>query len=233
MKDHVRAPARLRLVSSNPHLDLCSSWSRTAASPFGSDVLSHSMSLTEDCDRPTSPPISPSFMPRARKSLMRDAHVVIDPSLRPPVDRSQRLPVTALRDNLCMPRPPDLPKFSSIGPRVKHWRIRRGFERKEFAKLVGMSYSGLADLENDRSKGGKQLHMIAARLRLNAHYLETDKGEPEADHAQDPPPEPTEWPFQSVPRIKLAKLSNIERSYAETKLLEAIQEIEAERRKRG
>jgi transcriptional regulator with XRE-family HTH domain len=130
-----------------------------------------------------------------------------------------------------MPRPPGLPKFDSLGPRIRWWREHRKFKRLEFAKLIGMSYSGLADLENDRSQESKKLHLIAAKLRLNPYYLETDKGEPEAEFAQEPPTEPQDWPFPAVAQSKLSKLNNIERSYAETKLLEALAEIEAERRK--
>lgn len=94
-----------------------------------------------------------------------------------------------------------------------------------------MKYSTLADLENDRSDTSKRLHIIAARLRLNPYYLETGKGEPESEYAQEPPPEAAPWPFPAVPRVKLDKLNAIERKYAESRLQEALAEIEAERRK--
>lgn len=97
--------------------------------------------------------------------------------------------------------------------------------------MVGMSYSGLADLENERTEASKKLHIIAARLRLNAHYLETDKGEPEAEYAQEPPAVDVSWPFHDIPRSRLERLNMIERKYAETKLQEALDDIEAERRK--
>lgn len=202
-----------------------------AASPLGTKVRPFSMSLTDDGASPTSPPISASVKPVDLRSEMRDAHVLTRSILRQPVVLSQRHPVTAVRETIGMPRPPNLPKFESPGPRIRWWREHRGYERKDFAKMVGMSYSGLADLENDRSKAGKKLHLIAAKLRLNAHYLETDKGEPEAEFAQELPQEPAKWPFESVQQSRLEKLNKIELSYAENKLQEALAEIEAERRR--
>lgn len=189
------------------------------------------MSLTDEGAKPIKEPISARVSPVERRSDTRDAHVLMGPSLRQAVENSQRLPVTALRDNPDMPRPPDLPKFDSIGRRIRYWRERRNIDRKEFAKLVGMSYSGLADLENDRSKGGKRLHIIAAKLRLNAHYLETDRGEPEAGFDQEPPAEPQTWPFATIPKSQIERLNSIERSYIETKVQHALAEIESERRK--
>lgn len=225
----------LRLVASREEdleqTDSCNDTSFRAAPPFGSDVRPCSMSLTADGDRPMRSPTSASVNPVARRSETRDAHVLMRPSvLRPAVESIRRLPVTEVRDNRCMPRPPGLPKFDTLGPRIRWWREHRKFKRPEFAKLIGMSYSGLSDLENDRSQESKRLHIIAAKLRLNPFYLETDKGEPEAEFAQEAPAV-SEWPFQAVPIDKLNKLNTIERSYAETKLLEALAVIETERRK--
>lgn len=220
----------LRLIKSE-HLDLCSLSSFNAASPRGSDVRPVSMSLTEEGANSTSAPISASVSPEDRRSDMREAHVVMPDILRRAVDASQRPTVTALRENTAMPRPQNLTKLDTVGARIKWWREHRGFKRSAFAKMVGMSYSGLADLENGRSKEGKQLHIIAAKLRLNPYYLQTDKGEPEAEFAQEPPADGQQWPFQSIPPSKMAKLNMIELSYAENKLQEALAEIEAERRK--
>lgn len=225
----------LRLVVSRDDLeqrDVCKETSFNAAPPFGSDVRPFSISLTDAAVSPMRSPISASVNPVARRAVMRDAHVVMGPSvLRHTVESTERPPVTELRENVVMPRPPGLPKFDTLGPRIRWWREHRKFKRAEFAKLIGMSYSGLADLENDRSQESKRLHLIAAKLKLNPYYLESDKGEPEAEFAQDPPAAPPEWPFQAVPLDKLNKLNTIERSYAETKLLEALAVIEAERRK--
>lgn len=221
--------ALLRLVKSD-NLDLCNSCSFTAASPRGSTVRPVSISLTEDGASPTKPPISASVMPVPRRSEIRDDQVDIGSRLRPAVDISQRLAVTEIRNNLGMPRPPDLPKFKSIGPRVKWWRKHRGIARKDLAATVGYSVSGLADLENGNSQGSEKLHLIAAELRLNPHYLESDDGEPEADHPQEAPPIAEEWPFPKVAREQLKNLTTVERKFAEMQLLEALSEIEQARR---
>ena len=225
----------LRLVARGEALeqsDSCKETSFRAAPPLGSDVRSCSMSLTDEAANPMRSPISASVNPVTRRSVMRDAQVVMSPSvLRHPVESIRRLPVTEVRENVVMPRPLGLPKFDTLGPRIRWWREHRKFKRGEFAKLVGMSYSGFADLENDRSQESKKLHLIAAKLKLNPYYLETDKGEPEAEFAQDPPAEAQEWPFESISQSKLTKLNTVERSYLETKMHEAFAVIEAERRK--
>jgi len=225
----------LRLVARGEALeqsDSCKDTSFSAAPPLGSDVRSCSMSLTDEAANPMRSPISASVNPVTRRSVMRDAQVVMSPSvLRHAVESRRRLPVTDIRENVVMPRPPGLPKFDTLGPRIRWWREHRKFKRADFAKLVGMSYSGFADLENDRSQESKKLHLIAAKLKLNPYYLETDKGEPEAEFAQDPPAEAQEWPFESISQSKLTKLNTVERSYLETKMHEAFAVIEAERRK--
>lgn len=222
----------LRLVkSAAENLDLCSSSSFRAASPRGSEVRSCSMSLTDEAARPTSEPISAKVSPVERRSVIRDAHVVMQPSIRESVEICQRLPVTAIRKTMSMPRPKEMPNdLSTIGKRVRWWREYRKLERKELAQLCGMSPTALSDLELDRTRKGSYLHVIAANLRLNPHYLQRGKGEPEAEFVQEAPAEPT-WPFVAIPRTKLEKLNAIERSYAESKLSEALAEIEAERRK--
>lgn len=155
----------------------------------------------------------------------------MDPILRDAVEESQRRPVTEFRNTGRMPRPAGLPRFDSIGPRVKWWREYRDRDRKELAAKVGMSYSGLADLENDRQSGSKFLHLIAAELRLNPHYVESGKGEPEADFAQEAPESENEWPFAEIPLSRYQKLNRIERTYAEQALTKALEEIETERRR--
>lgn len=223
--------ARLRLLKSE-NFDRCSSYSFTADMPLGSSVRPCSMSLTADGDKSVSSPMAASVMPMPRRSDTRDDQVVtMIPSLRQAVDYSQRLPVTGFRNNPDMPRPPDLPRdLHSIGQRIRWWREHRDMSRKDLAKRAKYSYSGLADLENGESQASEKLHLIAAALQLNAHYLETGEGEPETGYAQDPPPPPNEWPFPAVPLSKLKKLNKIERGYLETELLKALADIEAERR---
>ena len=163
---------------------------------------------------------------------MRDAHVVMGPSIRNPEVICQRKADTAVRNNGFMPRPKDLPSnLLTVGQRVRWWRQHRRISQGQFAKDVGISQGTLSDLENDRQAGSGKLHLMAAKLGLNAHYLEFGKGEPEAEYAQEAPPEAPEWPFEGIQPGRLAKLNMIERKYAEMKLQEALAEIEAERRK--
>jgi transcriptional regulator with XRE-family HTH domain len=233
--------ARLRRLDSDISV-LCSSSNSTAAEPLGSLVRPVSISLTEEGESPTRAPISAKVICfLERKSLMHEAQrvgesdsVVMTHSLRGAVDLSQRLPVTAIRDNSGMPFPPEIPKdLKTIGARVRAWREYRKISRATLAKRVGYkSPSGLSDLELGESRGSEKLHLIAAELRLNPYYLEKGIGEPEATHPQEPPPPPDEWPFQAVPRSKIKQLNKIERSYIETELLRALAEIDEERRNR-
>lgn len=220
----------LRLVSGN--FDRCSSNNLTAESPRGSDVRSCSMSLTEEGASPMATPISARVSPVERRSEIRDAQVLISRSIRNAEVRCQRKADTVVRNNLFMPRPKELPaSLITIGQRVKWWRGYRKIPQGAFAKSVGMAQSTLSDLENDRQDGSGKLHLIAAKLGLNAHYLENGKGEPEAEFIQDPPPEAPAWPFETVHPSRLSKLNKIELNYAESKLQEALAEIETERRK--
>lgn len=223
--------ARLRLVPSDD-LDLCNSCNLSAASPLGSAVLPCSMSLTEEAVSPTRLPISARVNPVPRSSEMRDAQEVIHSILRRTVETSQRLPVTEFRDNCAMPRPPEMPKnLDTIGARVRWWREHRGRSRADLAKKVGYkSASGLSDLELGLSHKSERLHLIAAELGLNPHYVQSGKGEPEASFPQEAPLPSDEWPFPAVPRTRLKKLSKVERGYLETELLKALADIEEERR---
>ena len=156
---------------------------------------------------------------------MRDAHVVMGPTLRKPVIHCQRQPVTEFRENGGMPRPPGLPRFSTLGPRIRWWREHRGRDRREFARAVGIPYSTLADLENDRAKSTKKLRQIAEELRLRLDYLETDEGEPEVTAS----PAASEWPLPGVPRERLERLTRIERELLAFKLRDILDDIEADR----
>lgn len=220
----------LRLVRS-PHLELCSSTSAIAASPVGTDVRPFSISLTDDCAKPINRPISANVSPVLLSSVMREDHLDIAPSLREPVALRQRSSVTTVRETMSMPRPKDMPHdLTTKGQRVRWWREHRKLTRQELAKAAGLSYSGLADFENDRQNGTRKLHLIAAKLRLNAHYLETGKGEPESEYAQEPPNE-LHWPFETITPARFDRLSMVERRYAEDRLLEVLGDIEVERRK--
>lgn len=232
--------ARLRLVAGNSRtgfagsrqIDRCRESNLSAASPRGAPLLPCSMSLTDEAAIPMREPISDSVSPVDRRSEMRDAHVVMLPSLRVPVELSQRRPVTGVRENCGMPRPKEMPNtLDTIGKRVRWWREYRKITRKSLAKSCDMSATALSDLELDRTEKGSFLHVIAANLRLNPHYLQTGKGEPEAEFTQEPPVQESAWPLPGVARHRLEKLNPIERSYAESALLTALAEIETERRK--
>lgn len=228
-------PAFLRLVKSE-HLDLCSSYNSTAASPLGPLERPCSMSQTDCGSSPMYSPISASVSPGPsleRRSDMRDAHAegVMRPNHRISVVSSQRHSYTEFRNNGYMPRPSDLPRFDRTGERVRYWRKKRGIKQTDLAKKVGLTQATLSDLENGRSDGTGKMHLIAAALGLNPHYLETDKGEPEAGIAQEPPPPEDAWPFAEIPRSRLDQLNGIELKYAGIKLREILDEIEAERRK--
>ena len=161
---------------------------------------------------------------------MRDAHVFMAPKIREPVEKGQRLSVTEIRDNLAMPRPPELKPMSTIGARVRWWREYRGLSRAQLSKAARMGLSTLSDLELDRQKGTSKLHLVAAALKLNPHYLETDKGEPEVGFSQPPPDEPEAWPFPDISPREFAALSRAERHYAQTKLKEVLAEMAADRK---
>lgn len=232
MKKTQRDHARLRLVWSQR--DLCKSNNLSAASPLGAPVRPCSMSLMDEGASPTSTPICESVMPVERSSDMRMDHVVMAPRVREPEVWCQRAPVSMVRNNGDMPRPSRMPSdLNTVGQRVKWWREWRGLEQVALAKASKIAPSTLSDLENDRQTGSRKLHLIAAALRLNAHYLESGKGEPESEYAQEAPQEPTTWPFAAVTSAQLdkLKLNLIERSYVESKLREALDAIEAERRK--
>jgi len=124
-----------------------------------------------------------------------------------------------------MPRPVGLPRFASIGPRIRWWREHRDRDRREFARTVGIPYSTLADLENDRAKSTKKLRKIADELSLRIEYLETDEGEPE----QLTPPAPSEWPLPGIPRERLEKLTRTERELLAFKLRDILNDIESDR----
>lgn len=234
MAGNKKNQARLRLVVNNgsgsTHLSTCRSRSSTAASPLGSEVRPCSMSLTDCADKPMREPISESFRPVLRRSVTRDAQVVMPTSIREPVLARQRQSVTGFRDNLSMPRPHDLPEFNTIGARVRWWRLHRKMTQKQLAKRSGLTAQTISDLENERQVGSGNLHLIAAALGLKAHYIDTDQGEPELGHADEPPVDSVPWPFTSVPPKKLISLNKIELQYAETKLANALDDIEVARR---
>lgn len=189
------------------------------------------MSLTDEGANSTSLPISASVRPLLRSSEIITDQSFMDPSLRDSVNSSQRVPVTEFRDNSGMPLPKGIPLLKTPGERVKWWRIYRGYKnRSEFARELHMPASTISDLESGSTQIGKRLHAIASKLKLNAHYLETGKGEPEIGYEPEPP-EGEPWPFHSIKPKDLRIYNKIELSYAESALQQALETIEQERRK--
>lgn len=143
-------------------------------------------------------------------------------------NRSQRLPVTEFRQDGSMPRPLDLPKFDTIGERVRYWRVKRKISRKELAKRTKQSYTALASLENKESHGSERLDLIAIELKLNPVYLRTDRwSDPEA---QSPITEdsPSEW----LSQLRELDLDEIEDAYFATEAKKALQTIENARNRK-
>jgi len=73
--------------------------------------------------------------------------------------------------------------METIGDRVRRLREASGIERKDLARDVGLSYSGLSDLESGKAKSSTKLHRLAEALGVSTTYLETGK-EPRGEDAQ-------------------------------------------------
>lgn len=196
-----RTHARLRLDDFAQR----SKWSQcnlTAASPLGSEVLFRSISETEDAARPVASPISDNVIPFSRRSETREDHVVgagiARPILRDAVTNMQRHPVIDLLDAIGMPRPADLPRFETLGARIKYWRETvRGWDRRELCRRARIPYSTLAGIEDEEQKASTKVPQIAAALGVNPIYLSTDKGDPDPDT----PPALVDWPFNFPPEV--------------------------------
>lgn len=69
--------------------------------------------------------------------------------------------------------------METIGDRVLRLRKAQGIERKDLARDVGLSYSGLSDLESGKARTSTKLHRLAARLGVSSNYLEMGKEDDE------------------------------------------------------
>jgi transcriptional regulator with XRE-family HTH domain len=65
--------------------------------------------------------------------------------------------------------------METIGNRVRRLREGKGVARKDLARVAGMSYSGLSDLESGKAKSTTKLHRLATALGVDVDYLETGK----------------------------------------------------------
>lgn len=237
MKDKQGPENTNQPVSASNSFDLCNSCSLTAASPLGSLERPLSMSLTDDCVSPMAAPISATVIPFRRRSEMREDQVIMAASIRNTDILCNRHSATEFRKNVGMARPTDLPTFDSIGARVRWWRRYRGLSQAQLAAKADISQSTLSGLENEEQVSSTKLNRLAEALQVNAHYLETDEGDPEpigqlrtSTQAGQLPPW---WPFKSIGKADLAGLNEVERSYAETQLAQALAMISSLRRKKG
>lgn len=73
--------------------------------------------------------------------------------------------------------------MGTVGARVRQIRELRGIARSELASLLGMPYSTLAEIENDRMKSSTKLHRIAEALKVRPDWLETGRGQRDAPEA--------------------------------------------------
>jgi len=198
-------------------VDLCSSYSLSAASPRGDSVRPVAISPIDEVERPTLSAMSLNVSPSVWRSRIRDAHVSMARTLRHSVITSQRHSVTGIRSNGRV----------TIGDRVKEWREKRKMTVEHLAQRVGLRPSTIYDLERGDSKSTKKLHVIAAVLRVNVHYLEAGKGSPEDMTAPDQPMQ-SGWPFK-FDRARFDNLSAKDRGTIEATVLALVEQLEKSR----
>jgi len=98
---------------------------------------------------------------------------------------------------------------------------------EHLAERVGLRPSTIYDLERGDSKSTKKLHVIAAVLRVNVHYLEYGKGVPEDMTAPDQPIQ-SGWPFK-FERSRFDNLSTKDRGAIEAAVLGFVEQLERSR----
>ena len=77
--------------------------------------------------------------------------------------------------------------MDSIGTRVRLEREAQGIDRKELARLTGIGYSTLSELERGGMQTSTKLRVIADALKVSLRWLETGKGPkaPETTSVED------------------------------------------------
>jgi transcriptional regulator with XRE-family HTH domain len=83
--------------------------------------------------------------------------------------------------------------MESIGDRVRRTRESKGIARGDLARAIGLSYTGLSDLELGKAKNTTKLHRLASELGVDVQWLETGKGSPEP---RQPAPESVSRPVR-------------------------------------
>ena len=98
--------------------------------------------------------------------------------------------------------------MKTLGQRVRAARAKR--KRGEIAKLAGMAYSTLADIENDNTNRCTSIAQLARALGVNPIWLETGKGQKVINQSpsDDSPPISTNKPGAQE-RLKVSALLSI------------------------
>lgn len=125
-------------------------------------------------------------------------------------------------------RPADLPSFTVLGKRIKYWREQRKLSRGYVARKAGMAYSTLAGLEDGDQHTTTRITQLAAVLRVNPHYLSSDKGDPEDLSAPAPVESSADWPF-SFDRSQIDDLDPNELALADLRIQKLLEEIRGNR----
>lgn len=120
-----------------------------------------------DSLEPVADAISAYVRPDACRQATFSDHVFVSMA-HPTIYRNacQRPFVAPVRRNTSM---------ETIGARVRRLRESKGIERKDLARAVGFSYTGLSDLESGKAKSTTKLRRLADALGVTGAYLETGK----------------------------------------------------------
>lgn len=213
--------------------------SLSAASPPGAELLPCSRSQMACGESPTSLPMSPRVIPLERRSDMRDDQVfIVPPSVRHPVFGVKRHLVTGVRDNTGMAGSDHDPDFRTLGSRLKHWVLVRQKEKlfgsyATIAKASGVSTSHISDIINGHQKSSTKLPSIAAALRINAHWLETGRGDPLDLKSVPQPPAPNSRLMALITDREVADFTEAEIQLLQFKFRESVREIRSLRPRRN
>jgi transcriptional regulator with XRE-family HTH domain len=102
--------------------------------------------------------------------------------------------------------------METIGDRVRRLRESKGIERKDLAREVDLSYTGLSDLESGKAKSSTRLHRIAEALGVSAAYLETGKD----SHRVNPLPDRHSQPMRLDPAMLAETAKALRLRFAKT-----------------
>lgn len=109
--------------------------------------------------------------------------------------------------------------MESIGDRVRRTREQKGIARGDLARSVGLSYTGLSDLELGKAKSTTRLHKLASELAVDVDWLETGKGSPDP---RQPAPLSVSRSLRLDPSIVRDVAQALQETYAELGLVYSI-----------